>query len=120
MKLTLERQIPLAFIVALLLMVTISFFAYRSTTSLSEAIRWEKHTQEVLLELDETLNLTVDAETGARGFLITGEERFLEPYNQAQSNLDDNLKQLRALTIDNSVQTQKLDRIERLIRQRIE
>ena len=73
MKLTLEKQIPLVFCIAILLLVIIGFFAFRSMNTLSEALKWENHTQEVLLELDEILISTVDTETNGRGFLITGD-----------------------------------------------
>lgn len=119
MKLTLERQIPLAFIVALLLLVTIGFFAYRSVNSLNEAIKWEKHTQEVLLQLDKVQNLALEAETGTRGFLITGNESFLEPYNNSKQKIDENLNHLRELTADNPSQKQRLERIEELNDQKL-
>ena len=37
-------------------------------SSLTEALKWEKHTQQVLLQLDETLILMLNAETGVRGY----------------------------------------------------
>ncbi len=101
MKLALERQIQLAFICALLLLIILGFFSYRSANSLNEALGWEKHTQEVLLKLNETLILTTDAETGSHGFVITGNESSLEPYNQSEQKISQNLIELRQLTADN-------------------
>ena len=77
MKLTLERQIPIVFTIAVFLLAVVVFFSFRSMYSLSEAISWEKHTQQILLQLDETLILMLNAETGVRGFLISGDETFL-------------------------------------------
>ncbi len=120
MKLTLERQIPLVFSIFILLLTIIVFFAIRSTNSLNESLKWEKHTQEVLLQLDETLLLTLDAEASGRGFLITGEEPYLEPYNNANLKIGENLAQLRVLVNDNPVQTATLDRLQMLVNQRLD
>ncbi|MGI9034844.1 MAG: CHASE3 domain-containing protein [Pyrinomonadaceae bacterium] len=120
MKLTLEKQIPLAFLVALIVLMTISFFAYRQINSLGEAMRWEKHTQEVLSQLDSTFALMLDAEAGARGYLISGDESFLEPYNRANRSIGENLRGLRNLTIDNKEQAQKIPNLENLINQRLD
>jgi PAS domain S-box-containing protein len=119
MKIALERQIYLAFIFALILLSILGFFAYRSTNSLTEAIKWEKHTQEVLLQLDETLVLTVDAETGGRGFVITGNESFLDPYTQTKQKIDGSLAQLRGLLNDNPEQKAKLAELEDLIARKL-
>ncbi|MBA2493821.1 MAG: CHASE3 domain-containing protein [Acidobacteria bacterium] len=112
MKLALERQIQLAFIIALLLLLTLGFFAYRSANSMNEALNWEKHTQEVLLQLNNALNLVTDAETSSRGFAITGNDSFLEPYNRAEQKIDQNLTNLRQLVADNPKQTAELARLE--------
>jgi PAS domain S-box-containing protein len=120
MKLTLERQIPLVFGIAILLLIIVVFFAFRSIDSVAEAIRLEKHTQQVIGKLDETLTLAVDAETGGRGFLITREDPFLEPYNRALQKLGDNRTQLRALISDNENQTERLGRLESLIEERLD
>jgi PAS domain S-box-containing protein len=120
MKLSLERQIPMAFLAALILLVTISFFSYRQITALSKAVMWEKHTQEVLQQLDGTLALVVDAETSGRGFIISGNEDFLEPYNHTNQVIAENLQKLKDLTADNAGQTQKVAQLETLIYKRID
>ncbi len=119
MKLTLEKQVPLVFCIAMLLLVIIGFFAFRSMNTLSEALKRENHTQEVLLELDETLISTVDTETNGRGFLITGDEIFLESYNQGQAKISQSLTKLRALVADNPNQTERIPKLENEINERL-
>ncbi|HEY0428899.1 MAG TPA: CHASE3 domain-containing protein [Pyrinomonadaceae bacterium] len=119
MKLTLERQIPLVFAIAILLLIIVVFFAFRSVDSLSGAVTWEKHTREVITQLDETLNLIVDAETGGRGFIITAEDSFLEPYTNAQQKIDGNLSHLRELVSDNPEQAERVSRLETLVNERL-
>jgi PAS domain S-box-containing protein len=120
MKLTLERQIPLVFAIAILLLIIVVFFAFGSMNSLTRALSWEKHTQQVLSQLDETLRLVIDAETGGRGFIITREDSFLEPYTQAQQKIDGNLAQLHTLIEDNDGQKEKVSRLENIVRERLD
>jgi len=119
MKLTLERQIPLGFIIAIFLLAIIIFFAFRSMDSINEALKWEKHTQEVLLQLDETLILMINAETAARGFMVSQDETVLEPYNQTQQNIKANLEKLRSLTSDRQVQVERISQLENIINERL-
>lgn len=119
MKLTLERQIPLGFIIAVFLLAIIIFFAFRSMNSVNEALKWEKHTQEVLLQLDETLILMINAETAARGFMVSQDETVLEPYNQTQQNIKSDLEKLRNLTSDSKSQAERILQLENIIQERL-
>ncbi|HVE58715.1 MAG TPA: CHASE3 domain-containing protein [Pyrinomonadaceae bacterium] len=119
MKLTLERQIPLGFIIAVFLLAALIFFAFRSMNSVTEALKLEKHTQEVLLQLDETLILMINAETAARGFLISQDETILEPYNQTQQTIKPALEKLRGLISDNKSQAERISQLEKLADERL-
>ncbi len=119
MKLALERQIQLVFIIALLVLLLLGYFAYRSANSMTEALSWEKHTQDVLLKLDGTLILAMDVENGGRGFVVTGNETYLEPFNQSEQKIEQNLTELRRLVSDNPKQTAEIDRLENLTKQKI-
>lgn len=115
MKLVLERQIQLAFVCALLLLSVIGFFTYRSVRSLRAAVRMESHTREVLLQLEDTLKLAVEAETGGRGFIITGNEDFLTANRENAQKVGRNLTDLRALVADNPKQLAELANLERAV-----
>ncbi|MBC3491871.1 response regulator [Pseudomonas taiwanensis] len=79
---------------------------------LLSAMQWVEHTDRVIGNANETLKLSIDMETGMRGFLLTGEERFLDPYEVAKPRILGSLKSLRELVGDNA---QQVDRIDRLI-----
>jgi|GEM_PF-512055 len=119
MKLTLERQIPLVFAIAILVLAVIVFFAFRSVNSLGDNLRWEKHTYQVIKQLDDTFSLVVNAETSAREFIITGDEAILEPYNKAQQKIGVNLTNLKNLVSDNPAQTERLLRLETTIGEKL-
>jgi CHASE3 domain sensor protein len=94
-------MVPLAFALALLLLVLIGGLSYRSMKELRVSIDWENQTQLVLAKLEELLTTLVDAETGGRGFFLSGEEFYLEPFNKASVRLPNQLADLRGLTADN-------------------
>ena len=79
---------------------------------LLSAMQWVEHTDRVIGNANETLKLSIDMETGMRGFLITGDERFLDPYEVAKPRISSSLRSLRGLVEDNP---QQVDRIDRLI-----
>ena len=56
-----------------------------------------EHIQQVLIALNQTQSLVKDAETGQRGYLYTGEPKYLDPYNQALAQLDPQLRVLQQM-----------------------
>src|SRR4051794_16989842 len=72
--------------------------------TIDESDRWLDHTRQVVIELERALSTLKDAETGQRGFLLTGEEEYLEPYRAASARMDEALGRLAALTADNPSQ----------------
>jgi PAS domain S-box-containing protein len=65
---------------------------------------WVQHSQQVQLELATVVSLLKDAETGQRGYLYTGEARYLEPYNSAAQQIDSHIASLAELVADNPKQ----------------
>jgi len=60
-----------------------------------------------------------DAETGGRGYLITGEERYLEPYRNSLPAIQRDIDELRNLTADNANQQRRLDSLEPLVSEKL-
>ena len=60
-----------------------------------------RHTHEVLTALDDVVSLAKDAETGQRGYVITGDHRYLEPHTVATIRIHDRLRDIDRLTRDN-------------------
>ncbi|MBI6908246.1 response regulator [Pseudomonas palleroniana] len=83
-------------------------------TYLLSVIQWVEHTDRVINNLNETSKLTVDLETGMRGFLITGDEHFLDPYEVAKPRIIADLRNLQELVSDNPQQVDRLKRLEAL------
>jgi signal transduction histidine kinase/CheY-like chemotaxis protein/CHASE3 domain sensor protein len=73
-----------------------------------------EHTDRVINNANEAVKLTVDLETGMRGFLLSGDEHFLDPYETAKPRIAVALNTLLELTADNPVQTDRLLRLQAL------
>jgi len=108
MKWSVGKKIGAGFALALVIMVILGVSSYLAMNRLTEAANWRKHTHEVLIEIDKVLSLLKDAETGQRGFIITGENRYLEPYNEAISKIDPAVENIRQMTADNPNQQQRI------------
>src|SRR5262245_29722256 len=112
---TFGKKIAGGFVVSSVLLIGIGIVAYRGTDSLAATSIHVTHTHQVLDHVASVLSLMKDAETGQRGFVITGDDAFLEPYNSAIAALPATVKELRALTADNRSQQTRLDETAPLI-----
>ncbi len=112
---TFGRKIAAGFTLAFLLLLGIGAVAYRSISSLTNTSQLVTHTHQVLEHIAEVLSLLKDAETGQRGYIITSDEAFLEPYQTAISSVHSVVKELRQLTADNPNQQTRIDKAEPLI-----
>jgi PAS domain S-box-containing protein len=91
----------------LLLSVVLGLLVYR----VLEANSWLEHTDVVIGEVRLAQRLMIDAETGFRGFLLTGVDAFLEPYETGKEKIPHLLDELNELVRDNSAQRARLREI---------
>ena len=112
---TFGRKIAAGFTLSFLLLLAIGVVAYRGINSLTRTSDLVTHTHQVLEHTAEMVSLLKDAETGQRGYVITGEDAFLDPYQSALGDLPRVVKELRELTADNPNQQKSIDNIEPLI-----
>jgi CHASE3 domain sensor protein len=83
MKISVEKKIVFGFAIALGVLIALGAVTYFYTDALIKNYRLVSHTQKVLVETDGVLSAVTDAQTGQRGFILTGHEDFLEPYQAA-------------------------------------
>ena len=76
---------------------------------------WATHTQQVLFELSQTESLVKDAETGQRGFLYTGDPKYLTPYDLAVGEVTGHIDRLAELTADNPRQQARISELRGLV-----
>jgi methyl-accepting chemotaxis protein len=104
---TFGRKLGAGFAMATLTLVVIAFSGYRSTQHLIENSRWVNHAQQVRMDLTGLLSMLKDVETGLRGYVITGNDAFLEETDADQINRA--FANLRKLVSDNESQLRRLD-----------
>ncbi len=121
MKLSTARIfVPALLTVAILVVTLNAWFAFRSVNALLENERWVQHTWEVICEVELIMGSAKDAETGNRGYLITGEEAYLEPYTAALHELPKELDRFGGLTADNPVQRQNVAEMRAVLSRQLE
>ena len=77
------------------------------------------HTQQVMLKLEEVVSLVKDAETGQRGYLLTGEQQYLAPFTQAKGRIGPALDELDKLTADNPEQQPRVATLRQLVQEKL-
>jgi methyl-accepting chemotaxis protein len=112
---TFGKKIAAGFALSFLLLATIGLVSYRSLETLTRTSYAVAHTHEVLEHVAGVLSEMKDAETGQRGFLITGDEMYLEPYQRGIGSVGKLMTELRQLTVDNPSQQRLLDETEPLV-----
>lgn len=115
MKLTIGQKIILGYGLALTFMAGIGIASYRSTVQLVENIRWLTHTYVVLGEAETILARMSEAESSGRGFALTGDNRFLEPFERSGKLITKSVDSLRSLTADNPVEQKNVDLLVPLV-----
>lgn len=84
---------------------------------LLKVTQWVEHTDRVISEANANFRLVVDLETGMRGYLLSGNDSFLQPYERALPNVEPQLDELKNLVSDSAVQIRRLERIEAVHRE---
>jgi signal transduction histidine kinase len=105
----------LVLILAAGLNIAALYTAERRFAELSEAGDWVKHTQDAVNLIARIYRRAVDAETGQRGYLLTQDETYLNPYVEARVEVPKDLEALDRLTNDNPVQVAQFATVKRLI-----
>jgi signal transduction histidine kinase/DNA-binding response OmpR family regulator/CHASE3 domain sensor protein len=103
------------FVVKAFTVLLIAFVSQQVLDSRATAADAIARTGRVLEQLQSSLSSMKDAETGQRGFLITGQESYLAPHTEAKSAISGQLSSLRSLIGADPAQLQRVDSLERLI-----
>lgn len=119
MKSAFKRNMLLGFGISLLLLIVSAIASYNSIQGLIESTSWVTHTNKVIENLEKSISYLKDAETSQRGFLLTGKEAFLGPYNGSYDSAVRCVKRVQELTIDNAVQQKNCDQLLDVILNRL-
>ncbi len=96
------------------------YINYRSWELFSSSSSWVNNTYDVLMESEEVVSSLKDIETGSRGYILTGDEVFLNTYNRALPGVTTHIHKLKALTADNEKQHRRVNILNNLAEKRLD
>ncbi len=114
-----KKNLLIGYGLSLLLLIGSSVASYYSIQSLLDSQKWVNHTNVVINKLESIISLLKDAETGQRGFLLTGNNAFLQPYNGAYERSVVLINDTKQLTVDNPVQQVNCDLLNAIVTKRL-
>lgn len=115
-----EIKFVAGFAMSLVALLVLTVFSYQTTKNYIATENWVTHTHEVITGLDSIQTSLLETETAQRGYFLTADTGYLTDQQTAARQLQDNLQRVSALTADNPVQQQALNRLEPLIVRRRE
>jgi PAS domain S-box-containing protein len=114
MKISFEKTILLGFALSLSVLAFIGFASYKSGIHYAKSISWIDHTHRVIESLDNVLEDVKEAESSARGYIISNEEAFIKPFSQAILLRSQHIGKLKELVSDNALQFKRALRLDSL------
>lgn len=120
MKLNLANRLVFGFVAALLVLGANAWVAHNSVQNLIGSASWVSHTYEVLREVETDVSLAKDVETGARGYVITADRKFLEPYSKARDKVKNKLEPLYSMTSNNPAQQKRVLELSDLVDRKLQ
>jgi methyl-accepting chemotaxis protein len=109
MRFSIKAKLFAAFGSILLLMTGVSMLNWSKLTFIQEANVWTEHTNQVLDAIDGAVTGMINQETGVRGYLVSGDSGFLEPYRAGKDIYEREFANAKRLTSDNAEQQVRLD-----------
>ncbi|MDQ6531357.1 response regulator [Flavobacterium sp. LHD-85] len=106
-----KRNLLISSLVSLLVLTISSVASFISIKSLLNSNFWVNHTQDVIYNLNEGSSIITEAQTSMRGYLLTGDEQFVERFNEAETKSNSYFVKLDELTADNPSQRKLLEEL---------
>lgn len=97
---------------AVVFFILSGYNAFRNVQSLRQGAIQVERAYTVMDSLDNILSLVKDAETGQRGFLITGDESYLQPYHAVRTRISAELSRMREFAMNSAVHKEYLPLVE--------
>ncbi len=111
-NLKIGARLGIAFASISIVFLAVGVTSLNATSKLAEAEEWNTHTYEVLGLAEGMLTSMINMETGSRGFQVSGEDKFLEPWNNGIQTFDKVWTEAKHQTSDNPTQQKRLDDIK--------
>ncbi|MGV3546673.1 MAG: response regulator [Pedobacter sp.] len=120
MKLSLKTNLRIGLGISLLLLIITSVASFVSIKNLIKSADMVVESNAIISDVDNVVSMLKDAETGQRGFLLTGNPVFLDPYERGIKRTDSLFEIVMENTKDNPFQQEKLKELKSIIGKRME
>lgn len=107
-----SKKLYIAFAAIIVILLLLSMVTYINLAQYSQADSWNIHTYKVISDFQNLSQSMINMETGQRGYSITGDDKFLEPYNSGKSDFDKYYNEIKELTSDNPKEQEQLQKIK--------
>lgn len=120
MKMTLGRKIVIGFIACAVVLLGVAIFSFKNSEKFVASNTLVNDSNQVLYEFEQILMSSVDAETGVRGYVITGDDDFLKPFTTANTKIIEKLEKVKELTKDNPNQQNNIEELAKELKLRFD
>lgn len=117
---TFKRNLLYGLGTALILLFFSSFASYFSIKTLIDNSQMVRKSNQIIKDLDNVFSLVKDAETGQRGYLLTGDQVFLEPYTKSKDKISGAIDQLSSEISNTATQSKNLEKLKSSVNDRLE
>jgi PAS domain S-box-containing protein len=104
---------------ALVILLVVSFLSYQDWSAFQRSAPQVQHSRALLQQIEQTISSVKDAETGQRGFVLTGNSEYLEVYDRAVAALPSELTGLRALVANEAMLRTRVATLSDLITEKL-
>lgn len=111
-NLSITKKLFMSFGAVILIMAILVVTTWRGFGQVEHSVQNNIHTYNVMSTADEMLLSLVNIETGMRGFVVTGQDAFLDPLNAGKTAFQQTIDTLRRLTSDNPAQQRRLEELK--------
>jgi PAS domain S-box-containing protein len=114
-----NRNLQWGYGFSIVMLILVGYISYQAIVTLLNSNREVSHSALVIQKLEKTLSEMKDAETGQRGYLLTGKQQYLEPYNGAVKSALSLITDAEQLTVDNPSQQKNIVTIKAIVAERM-
>ena len=114
-----ERKILIGLLSILIILSSITFLTHRNSRRVIASAEAVDHSQEIKYHFEQIIAQVSEIESGSRGYVITGDEKYLEQSNSGINSVYVHLDEIKSLTENDKVLSERLHNLTSLINQRI-
>ena len=111
-----NTYVRILFFAIVVVLIGVSLMTYRNLNNYIEEVNGVRHSNQVIREVEAVLSSIRDAETGHRGYQLTRDTIYLEPYYNSHKNISGKLKRLDSLLAGSEIQEKYADSLNSFVR----